>query len=141
MDRVTKAVELFENGYNCAQSVLCAFSDIVNINEDVLLSMGSALGGGYARTRNLCGAVNAIGIIYGLATSCKDKSIAYIEMQDIIKSILEKYQTINCSELLKGVKVTKGAVPQERTTEYYKSRPCLNIIEDCVKLLQEKLKC
>ncbi len=141
MDRITKAVDLFKNGYNCAQSVLGAFSDVTNLNEDILLSMGSSLGGGYARTRNLCGAVNAMGIIYGLATSCKDKSIAYGEMQSIISSFLGTYNTVNCSELLKGVKVTKGFVPQERTTKYYESRPCLKIIEDCVKLLQEKLKC
>lgn len=141
MNRTTKAVECFKKGFNCAQSVLVAFSDVVNLSDDMLLEMGSALGGGYARTRNLCGAVNAMGIIYGLATSCKDKAKAYDEMQDVIDKFLEAYKNVNCAELLKGIRLTKGVIPQERTDEYYQQRPCLKIVEDCVKLLEEKMRC
>jgi len=72
-ERVKIAVDSFRNGYNCAQSVLVAFSDLTGFKSEDLLAMGSALGGGFCRTRNLCGAVNAVGILYGLITKTDDK--------------------------------------------------------------------
>lgn len=140
-ERVKIAVDSFRNGYNCAQSVLVAFSDLTGFKSEDLLNMGSALGGGFCRTRNLCGAVNAVGILYGLITKTDDKAKAYGEMQTMIANFLMKYGSLNCGDLLKGVSVTKGCVPQERTEQYYAERPCERIIEDCVKILQEYLKC
>ena len=72
IDRAKLGVNAFRQGYNCSQSVLVAFEDIVSLNREQLLSIGASLGGGFARTRNLCGAVNAMGIIYGLVKKHKD---------------------------------------------------------------------
>ena len=56
--RCTAAIQYRKNGANCAQSLLAAFSDILNITEVQALAMGAGLGGG-VRSGNICGAVNA----------------------------------------------------------------------------------
>ncbi len=35
---------------------------------------------------------------------------------------------------------TTGAVPQERTAEYYKKRPCRELVKDCVKIIEKHFK-
>lgn len=44
--RCTAAIQYRKNGANCAQSLLAAFSDILNITEAQALAMGAGLGGG-----------------------------------------------------------------------------------------------
>ena len=61
-EKQTEAAELFLQGYNCAQSVCGAFARELDMEKELLLDMSAAFGGGFARTRNLCGAVSGIGI-------------------------------------------------------------------------------
>ncbi len=137
-DRVIKGVNCFRKGYNCCQAVLVAFEDLVSLPEEILLNIGSALGGGFARTRNLCGAVNAMGIVYGLVKKV-DKKQSYAEMKPIIENFTSIYKSINCGEILKGVPVTDGVVPEERTEKYYAVRPCEKIVEDAIKIVLKYL--
>ena len=136
--RAKIGVDNFRQGFNCAQSVLLAFEDLVNIDKNTLLNIGVALGGGFARTRNLCGAVNAMGIVYGLVVK-PDKAKAYAEMQDPINEIKSIFGSINCCEMLKGVSVTSGFVPQERTETYYATRPCEKVVEKSILALEKIL--
>ena len=136
--RVKKGVDCFRQSYNCCQAVLVAFEDVLGLSRDVLLDIGSGLGGGFARTRNLCGAVNAMGIVYGLIKKT-DKKQAYIELQTPIDKFTKLYGSINCKEILKGVPVTDGAVPEERTAKYYAVRPCERVVEDAIRLISEIL--
>lgn len=60
-----EAKDNFRKGYNCCQSVLLTFQDILQLNEQTILKIGSGLGGGLARMREVCGCVSAMGIIAG----------------------------------------------------------------------------
>ena len=139
MSRIDKGVDYFKSGYNCAQAVLLAFEDDINLPQETLLKIGSSLGGGFARTRNLCGAVNGMGIVYGLLSNTTDKAIAYQEMQDLINDFKSIFKDINCNQLLKNVEVTTGFIPEERTDEYYKKRPCAKVVACCVAILEKRL--
>lgn len=136
--RVKKGVDCFRQSYNCCQAVLVAFEDLINLPKEVLYNIGAGLGGGFARTRNLCGAVNAMGIVYGLIKKT-DKKQAYADLQIPIDRFIQKYKSINCRDILKGVTVTDGCVPEERTEQYYATRPCERVIEDAIKLISELL--
>ena len=57
-ERCEAAIRYRKNGANCAQSLLAAFNDILDITEEQALAMGAGLGGG-VRSGNICGAVNA----------------------------------------------------------------------------------
>ena len=139
MNRIEKGVDYFKMGYNCAQAVLLAFEDDLNLPQETLLKIGAGLGAGFARTRNLCGAVNGMGIVYGLLTNTTDKAKAYQEMQDLISDFTSIFKDINCGQLLKNVEVTPGFIPQERTDDYYKTRPCAKVVACCIGILEKRL--
>ena len=66
MDKSTVAVELKHNGCNCAQAVLCAFTDKVGLPFDTLKKMGAAFGGGMGCMEGTCGALCAAEMLLGL---------------------------------------------------------------------------
>ena len=61
-----------------------------------------------------------------------------IDLQSILES---KYrvQSIICRELLAGVPKTDGANPEARTAEYYKKRPCGELVWFASKTLDDML--
>ena len=62
MTHRTLAEQNFENGYNCAQAVLLAFSDLTGLEERTALSLASSFGGGMGRLREVCGAVSGMSL-------------------------------------------------------------------------------
>lgn len=66
MDQHNKALELFKGNHSCAQSILVAFAQEVELDTEVAFKIGATLGGGIGRSQNICGAINAGAIILGL---------------------------------------------------------------------------
>ena len=68
MDRVTKAVELFGQGYMCSQAVFAAFSEDYGVTEKQALQIGACFGSGMNKGE-VCGACTgalmALGMRYG----------------------------------------------------------------------------
>ena len=60
MDHSMKAAELFLQGYNCAQAITVAFSDVTGLSEPFSAKMASSFGGGMGRMREVCGAVSGM---------------------------------------------------------------------------------
>lgn len=146
MDRQTKAVEYFKEGYNCAQAVVMAFSDVLPIDEELLLKVSSAFGGGFAKTRNICGAVSGVGMVVGLLNHqlddvAENKKDVYQKVREIVDRFEADNSSLICGELLKNIKnITRDYVPSPRTAEYYKERPCVKFIVDAVRLTEDYLK-
>ena len=63
----------FKNGYNCAQAVLLAFSDELEIDEKTLALISSSFGGGMGRMREVCGAVSGMFMVAGLKYGYSDQ--------------------------------------------------------------------
>ena len=57
--RVQAAVQNFESGYNCAQSVFLAYSDVFELDMELAKKMSVSFGGGVGRMREICGTVSA----------------------------------------------------------------------------------
>ena len=100
-ERCERAVTYRRGGANCAQSLLAAFSDILNITEAQALAMGAGLGGG-VRSGNICGAVNAPVMILGCAfpEAARDKARAAYLAKEFQRRFTERFQYLNCRELL-----------------------------------------
>ncbi len=145
MDRQEKAYECFKEGYNCAQAIIMAFSDDLPIDKELLLKFSSAFGGGFARTRNLCGAVAGIGMVLGvlkdtLGSVAEDKKDIYEKVRNLTDQFEAMNGSLLCGELLKNIKnITKDYVPSERTAEYYAVRPCVKFILEATKLTEDYL--
>ena len=65
-ERAEKARQLFHEGYNCAQSVVLAYSDLFDLDPSLAASISAPLGGGMGRLREVCGAVSGMFMIAGL---------------------------------------------------------------------------
>ena len=62
-ERVNRAVQNFEAGYNCAQSVFLAYSDIFELDMETAKKMSVSFGGGVGRMREICGTVSAMAML------------------------------------------------------------------------------
>lgn len=140
-DKAKKAEELFLSGYNCAQSVFCAFCEDFGIDFEVGLKMTSSMGGGMGRLREVCGAVSSMFLLVGLKRGYIEnnndeiKANHYKLIQDLADEFKNEFGSILCRDLLGE---DRGSyIPDKRTEEYYKTRPCAEFIKYAAKLTEK----
>jgi len=63
--RSEKAAE-YKRGHNCCQAVLLAFEDLLPLDHDTLLTMGSTFGSGMGGMKGTCGALVGAEMVLGL---------------------------------------------------------------------------
>ncbi|MBR5847161.1 MAG: C_GCAxxG_C_C family protein [Bacteroidaceae bacterium] len=145
--RVSRAVELFKMGYNCAQSVAAAFADEYGYTEEQALKMSASFGGGIGRMRETCGAACGMFILAGLETGCADasdregKAANYAFVQQLAEEFRRENGSLICAELL-GLRERKPQTPQpdERTAVYYEKRPCAKMVESAARIWANRKK-
>lgn len=144
--RIDNAVNYFKQGYNCSQSVVAAFADLYGLKQDLALKVASSFGGGIGRMRETCGAACGLFMLIGLdcgSTDGKDnssKSHNYAMVQKYAQQFKEQNGSIICAELL-GLKERPISPQAEtRTKEYYKKRPCVEMVRCAAKLFREYLQ-
>ena len=146
MERKEKAVKLFNQGYNCAQAVMLAFSDCLDIDEKTIQKITSSFGGGVSRLREVCGCVSAMAMVIGMIKGDYDvldndsKARLYKDVQELALKFKEKYGSYICSDLLNKEKGPENYVPGVRNETYYHNRSCDLYIAYMVEILQEKIK-
>lgn len=129
-EHATRAVELFESGFNCAQSVFGAFCEEIGLSFETAMALSSGFGGGIGRLREVCGAVTGgvmvLGALFGPkdASSQEEKASSYERTQRYAKAFETAFGSYICRELLKLDLKNDVPVPEERTPEYYIRRPC-----------------
>lgn len=144
-DKGALAKRYFEEGYNCAQSVLLAFCDEIGFSQEKAALLASTFGGGMGRMREVCGAVSAMLMVEGLLEGYSDpkakeeKSELYAEVRDLAEQFRNKNHSIICRDLLIETQTTPGGEPEERTSAYYERRPCGCYVEDAAKIMAEHL--
>ena len=141
-----KAMNLFKEGYNCSQSVFLAFKDLYGIDRHTALKLSSSFGGGMGRLREVCGSVSGMfltaGILYGYG-SPKDRSSKtehYKRIQELARSFEELNGSIVCRELLGLDQKKESYVPEERTKDYYRKRPCEQIVGCAAYIMEEYIR-
>lgn len=144
--RKEKAMALFEEGYNCAQAVFLAFEDLHGIDRKTAAALSSSFGGGMGRLREVCGSVSGMfmtaGVLYGYDDP-KDreaKAEHYARIQELAGLFEQQNGSIVCRELL-GLSVKRESpIPQERTKEYYKKRPCRELVGCAAEILERYIE-
>ncbi len=142
MTRGERAAEYFLSGFNCAQAVALAFSDLTGAPREATVLALSAFGGGLSRLREVCGAVSGMAYVAGLLYGSSDekdyesKKQLYAIVQRLAGEYREQNGSIVCRELLAGAGVSSGGAPEQRSAEYYKKRPCPQLIRCAADILQ-----
>ncbi len=142
-DHAKRAEELFCSGCNCAQAIFCAYEDLTGYSHEDAMRISSSFGGGLGRLREVCGTMSGAamvaGVLWGYDETDNDKVKAahYKLIQDIADRFKAKYGTIICRDLLKGIANDTNPVPDARTAEYYKKRPCARFVAAMAEILDE----
>lgn len=160
------AESYFRKGYNCSQSVFVPFAHRYGIDEKTALKMSASFGGGMGRMREVCGCMSAMALVAGFESGCttdynpKGKEKNY----EMVQHLAQEFKKISggsivCRELLGLDKKTKelnekekqtllgstsesmtSPIPSERTQEYYKKRPCIQLIRAACKILESQIE-
>ena len=153
INHAEKAKSLFQSGYNCCQAVLCAYADELGLDETTALKIASSFGGGMGRLREVCGAVSGMFMVCGLrdgytnidgVNAHEEKMSHYERIQELARKFINENGSIICRELL-GLAPKKSSldmdspVPEKRSDEYYKKRPCAELVAMAASFLEKEL--
>lgn len=143
---------LFRQGFNCTQSVILAFADVLEASgladEKLLKTIGSGFGGGMGRLREVCGAFSGCTMMAGFISPADVPADMEARKRNyaIVQEFAEKFRQVNggsivCRELLGLDRAAQpeAPMPSERTAEYYRKRPCVQIIGNAARIVAEKL--
>ena len=145
MDRVAKAEELFKSGYNCSQSVIGAVCDDLGLDFDTAMKLSEGFGGGMGRMRLTCGAVSgmvmAVGMVMSRGNADGDtRPEVYAKVHELADKFSAENGTIICSQLLGLDNANEySPAPEARTEKFYKKRPCVELVKQCVKIIEDEL--
>ena len=111
-ERLDKARTFHESGYNCAQSVACAFADKTDVPMDVLFAANEGYGAGQGTMDGVCGALMGAVMLGGLKSSTRnldqpDSKPATMKLScELMKSFEASAGALYCKDL-KGVETGK----------------------------------
>ena len=158
-ERVEKAKRLFkEGGYNCCQAVVLAYNDVFGISDETAAALSSGFGGGMGRMREVCGSVSGMVLLAGLLKPASDPSdkVARTANYALVQEVAADFKALNgsivCRELL-GLSpmgsvsvnpddphgIPESPVPSDRTPEYYRKRPCEELVGISARIIGEKI--
>ncbi|MBO7237868.1 MAG: C_GCAxxG_C_C family protein [Elusimicrobiaceae bacterium] len=141
-----KAKELFLNGHNCAQAVLCAYADELGLSQQQAIAMSACFGGGLGRQREVCGAVSGMCMVFSLKYAPKDptdqaaKAAFYAHIQELCKRFKEDNGSIICRELLNLPHGPSDPTPEPRNAQYYTHRTCADKVKSAADILEKYLQ-
>ena len=106
MTKAADAVALFQQGFNCTQSILSVFAPNFGLDQDMARRISQGFGAGMGRTDNICGSLSAAIMVIGLRyggirpddTAAKEKTYA------VVREFLQEFKTLHgsvaCTDLL-----------------------------------------
>lgn len=128
-------------GYNCAQSVFAAFSDVTGVDEATAIKLTSGFGAGMGALRDTCGAVTglfmAADMLYGYTspTDAEGKAAHYQLIRTLAEEFKKQNGSIMCRDLIANC--PKAQKPMDRNDAYYAVRPCTRLVMDAAKILED----
>ena len=147
--RVERAMALFRQGFNCSQSVFASVADLYGIEDEAFaLRLSASFGGGIGRMRQTCGAACGMFLLAGLengsttAGDAEGKKQNYSLVQQLAQQFKAEHGSLICAELLGLAPRRQPAsdpTPAPRTEEYYKKRPCVEMVGNAVRIYLKTL--
>jgi C_GCAxxG_C_C family probable redox protein len=142
MTKQEDAANLFNDGFNCAQSVLAAFSSNHGLDKEKALRLAGSFGGGMARMGETCGAVTGALMVLGLRhgmTQKEDPQAKENNYQEVLKFVDEfkaRYGSIRCGDLL-GCEISTSAGRQKASDQKLFSTLCPKLVATAVEILEK----
>lgn len=103
-----KAVKHFQNGYNCAQSVLLALYEHMEPGHknELIPKIAASFGGGIGRCGSVCGALTGSIMAIGIKdapnqTGVEKRAKAYANAKELFNLFEKQNGTTSCRDLIK----------------------------------------
>ena len=133
---------LFDQGYDCAQTVLSAFAEDLDLDEETALKLAAGFGGGMHQG-DMCGCVTgalmALGLKYGWSEEGDQvgKDLMNGKAQEFERRFRERLGGLRCRELLEAdVSTPEGKfLAAERVPQR-----CPGFVAAATELLEEMLE-
>lgn len=144
-DHSQRAIALFKQGYNCSQAVFASFADELDIDVETAVKIASSFGGGMGSMREVCGAVTGMFMVAGMKYGYADpedresKKEHYKLIQELASKFKEENRSIICRDLLGIRPEGENLIPRERTDEYYKKRPCIELVGCAAQIMEDMI--
>lgn len=112
MNKQEYAVSLRNNGYNCAQAVVCAFKDEIGLDEKELFRLSECFGSGLGCTLGTCGALNGACMVISWLVSSGNldrpdsKGRTYMNERKLVQKFEETAGALQCRKI-KGIETGK----------------------------------
>ena len=124
-----KAIEYFNNGYSCSESMIKWAIDEGLVSED-LLPVATSFSGGMG-VGCLCGAVAGaqiiIGSLFGKENKANNDNVARAKAKELVQRFMETHKATCCRILTRGLEMGS---PERKAH-------CTNMVESCQKLVEE----
>ncbi len=143
MIKSEKALTLFDQGFNCSQSVFSVFCEDFGLKENDCLKISCAFGGGMGRRQLTCGAVTGalmvIGMKFGKAKGDDNarKINTYEKTNEFLEAFTRLNGTINCRELLQGLDMNDPEDSKKIESLGLFKTSCKKYIRDAVETTQK----
>ena len=139
-----KAIETFQSGLNCAQSVVSAFSEKMGFDKTLAESLSCGFGGGMGRLQETCGAVTGAFMILGIYNSSRftenieRKNITYAMVQEFSKEFKAIHGSTDCRTLLNcDLRTEEGQ--RVHKEENQSEKICEKCITNAVRILEKMI--
>lgn len=103
-ERVELAKKYHNEGYNCCQSVVLAYSDLLPIEKPIAEKLSLPFGRGISGLKEVCGCVSAMSILAGLLLQYQKQNPDNKDYFAIVQQMSEKFREENgeivCKKLL-----------------------------------------
>ena len=116
----------------------------VIITDDTVAKLVSGFGGGVGRMREICGTISGmtfvLSYLYGYSDpkAFEEKAEHYARVQQLANKFKEDNGSVVCRELLSlQKKGNDSPVPEKRTKQYYKKRPCPELARYVADILED----
>ncbi|MCE1190197.1 MAG: C-GCAxxG-C-C family protein [Ignavibacteria bacterium] len=137
-----RAIELFDNGYNCAQSVIGAFAENVGLEITTATRVAAGFGGGMGRMQETCGALTgsymAIGFLEDsqAADNNELKEKASASVRELTAAFKEKFGSSHCKALVQcDLSTPEGHVYMKE--QGIRDRVCVECIKFAVNFVEK----
>ena len=138
-----KAISKFVEGYNCAQSVLYAFGEDLQMDQDTALKMSCGFGAGMGRQGEVCGAVTGgimvLGARHGRGENEDRKATeaTYARTRELMDQFARRHGTYLCHNLLGGCDLTTEEGRRSFGENDLFNKVCKPCVQSVVEILED----
>ena len=141
--KVEKAVERFNNGFNCSQAILGSYSEEFGLDCEKAFRVATGFGGGM-RMGDTCGAVTGafmvLGLKYGNTTAQNQqaKNRTYEKIEEYTARFSARNGSVLCRELL-GCDISRPEGRKKAQDDGLFSTICPEMVKNAAEILEEML--